>query len=232
MTAIWGFEWGDFWGDATPWGTVDDDGMPVQIEPGDLDTITTAQDRLWRQFMLTDSWRRLYSVIGVLFGEVELVCAEAHLERYVGTARGANLDRIGELVALPRAGTTDDDDYRLAIIAEATSLVVSGTIPEIYDLAIRLAPEGADVRVYDAPPAFFYVVIPDLTGPRFELIRTIMADVPPAGVGARLVSYPDELTAEWASSYGDDGGEAAFSTSYGSDADDALPPWAHSGEIG
>jgi hypothetical protein len=232
MTAIWGFEWGDFWGDATPWGTVDDDGAPVPIEPGDLDTITTAQDRLWRQFMLTDSWQRLYSVIGILFGEVELVCSEAHLERYVGTARGVNLDAIGAIVNLPRAGTTDDDDYRLAIIAEATSLVVSGTIPEITDLAIRLAPEGADVRVVDAPPAYFFVVIADLDGPRFELVRTIMADVPPAGVGASLVSYVSSLTGGWGSSYGDDGGSAAWASSYGSDADDSLSPWAHSGEIG
>jgi hypothetical protein len=229
---VWGFEWGDFWGSATPWGTLDDDGAPLPIEPGDLDTVTTAQNRLFRQFMLGDNWQRLFSVIGVVFGEVELVSAEAHLERYVGTASGANLDRIGELVNLQRGGTTDDDDYRLAIIAEATSLVVSGTPEEIIDLAVRLAPEGADVRFYEAPPAFFYIVIPDLTGPRFDLIRTIMADVPPAGVGARLVTYDSDLTTGWASSYGSDGGTAAWASSYGADADDALAPWSHSGEIG
>lgn len=229
---VWGFEWGDFWGGATPWNTRDEDNAPVPIEPGDLDTVTTAQHRLYRQFMLGDNWNRLMSVYGVLFGEVELVCQQAHLERYVSTARGANLDAIGAIVALPRAGTTDDEDYRLAIVAEAASLVMSGTIPEIADLAVRLAPDGAEVRVYDAPPAFFYVVIPDLTGPRFELIRTIMADVPAAGVGARLVTYRSALVSGWASSYGSDGGDAAWASSYGADADDAPSPWAHSGEIG
>lgn len=231
MTAIWGFEWGDFWGDATPWNTRDEDGAQVVIEPGDLDTITTAQNRIWREFLQTDSWPRLFSVLGVVFGELELVMSEAHLQRYVGTAEGANLDAIGALVDLPRGGTTDDEDYRLAIIAEATSLVVSGTLPEILDLAIRLAPDGADVRIRDTPPAAFRVTIPDLTGPRFELVRRIMADVPPAGVGAQLVTYRSDLTAGWGSSYGP-AGTGSWSSSYGTDADDALSVWSHGGEIG
>lgn len=198
MSSAWSFQWGEPWGSGTKWnqheGPRPGEGDLVPIPPGDLDAVTTAEERIWKQFEGTATWAAMCGVLGLAHGDVEHVMAQLEPMRYVGTATGVWLDRVGELVNLPRAGWTDDDDYRLAIIAEALSEITTGAPDEIIDLALRLAPDPEVVRYYEGV-ASFVLVISDLTGARFDLIRAVMRDMPPAGVGAWLDTYETDTTA-------------------------------------
>ncbi len=233
MTSLWGTEWSEPWGVGTPWATRDDAGELVAIDPGDLDTIDTARARVWDQFKRTTLWVRLHEVIGAVFGDVEIVAGQVDRERYVGTAIGAALDEIGALVNLPRAGTTSDDDYRLAIRAECATLLSNGTGPEVLEVARTLAPTGATVRVVEAFPAAFYVVISGLDQPRFDLIRSIMADMPSAGIGRLLLTWPAGGAGGPGWSGSDLTGEPMLgSWGWGDNAEIDLPAlWAWAGEL-
>lgn len=64
------------------------------------------------------------------------------LERSLAAATGDRLDGLGQIAGLGRAGL-DDDDYRLAIIAEFAILQSNGTAEEmltILDLLLQLSP--------------------------------------------------------------------------------------------
>lgn len=197
----WGIEeWGEgVWGGGgIKFGTLDDDGNVVPIPPGSLDAIGSMHARLWKQFVRAQTWIDLFGIIGGAFQDVEETLQSFADNRYVGNAPGQVLDEVGALVNLPRGGQTSDAAYRLAIIAEATSLVVSGTIPEILDLARRLAP-ASTIHLRNRYPAAFFLIVTDLNAASVALLTEIMADTPPSGVGAFLVTFDPDLTSGWAS---------------------------------
>lgn len=211
-------------------GAVDEDGDAIPIPLGWFDPLDTAQRRVWKQFEPTTSWRVLMIALGLPFTDVEATAEAIEPHHYVSRARGVFLEEIGALVGLPRGGQTDDDDYRLAIIAEALSLVTTGAPDDMLDLAVRLAPEGSVVTYTEDYPASFSVTVTDLEADRFELIRTIMADMPPAGVGAALETFDVDLTAGW--DYADD--VTPFGT-WAYDATEESTPyalWSYSAQIG
>lgn len=234
MTAAWGFRWGERWGSGTVWKERETDrpgAALVEIPPGDLDAVTTAIERIWKQYEGTDTWANLALAIGQAFGDVEAVIPDSQRQRYVGSAGGVWLDQIGDAVSLPRAGWATDDDYRLAVIAEALSLVTAGTPDELIDLAQRLATDPDGVY-YSEGVANFTITVPDEDGDRFTLMLDVMADTPPAGVGAWLETYPTAETAGWG---WDDGLEPTPFGSWGNegvDDDDCLSLWSYEAHIG
>jgi hypothetical protein len=180
-------------GDGIPWAAIDEDGDPWPIEPGQFDPTVTAEVRVWKQFEGTVTWASLVGVFGQAFNDVEIVEEQLQPMRYVGTATGVWLDEIGANVGRARGGQTDDDEYRLAIIADALSQVTDGSPDEIIDLAVRLKLEASVVR-YDEPvPAVFVLTVTELDAARFDLMRDVMGDMPPAGVGAWLDTYDEAL---------------------------------------
>lgn len=234
MTSLWGFLWGQPWGAATEWGeredTRDETSDLVAIRPSDLDVTQTALARLRKQFSLTTTWPALANVIGTAFDEAERAVGRLDLRRYVSHADGVWLDDIGALVGLPRAAWSTDDDYRLAIIAEALSRVTAGTVDEIVDVAVRLS-GGLAVIYRERYPANFEIAIPEIGQNRWDLILDVMADMPPAGVGAWLTTWSAAATAGWGYSGGDPDPVATWSYS-GGGADDALSHWSYSAPIG
>ena len=233
--SAWGFTWGSLWGATTEWGTRSDPRDPdsplLRTQPGDLDTIQTAIARLRRQFSSTVSWPALATLMGEAFADFEYAIRRAQDQRYVGTATGVWLAEIGALVGLPREGWTSDDDYRLAIVAEALSRITSGSADEIVDVALRLLPDGATMIYTERYPAAFDLAIADLPAGRFALMLAVLADMPAAGVGAFLTTWPSALVAGWAY---DDLDPAVFgSWDYLVPGDaDALSLWSYSAAIG
>lgn len=215
----------------TVFGDADSEGNPLPIPLGDLDSLGTALARIWKQFEQTVTWPQLMAALGTMTDDIEQSAIALQPMRYVGSARGVWLDELGAMVGRPRGGQTDDDDYRAAIIAEALSLITSGAPDELIDIAVRLAPEGADV-FYDEPsPATFIITITDLDADTFLLYRSITADMVPAGVGGWLATYSTTLTAGWGSVYGDVSPAGSWSSVYGG-ADDALSLWSWGAPIG
>jgi hypothetical protein len=236
VTSTWGFLWGSAWGSATLWNSPDPDALDDQraaIPPGDLDAVATAIERIWKQYDVTETWVAYATALGGAFGDVEQVTGQFEVQRYVGTAVGTYLDQIGALVNLPRSGWTTDDDYRLAIIAEALSRVTSGAADEIIDVAIRIAPDGATVQYREPAPASFVLTVPDLDPNRWALMLDVMADMPPAGVGAWLETWSSSTTAGWdyAASPGSVSPVASWSYSGGGTAG-VLAPWSYRAAIG
>lgn len=229
MTSLWGAEWGEPWGEGTPWGSTDDDGSASLIEPGDLDTIDTARARIWHDLAQTTTWVTLAELFGAVFGDVELVLGQIDRERYVSTAVGVALDEIGALVDLPRGGFADDDDYRLAIKAECASLVTSATVPELIEVARALSPPSSSVRVVRSWPAMAIVSVTNLPDGRVGVLASIMQDMAPAGVLLFLETYPTDLVAGWALV---DGEAGAGSFSLTDDPGDALALWSYTREVG
>jgi len=185
--ALWGFLWGGLWGGAglIPWEAVNEAGG---IPAGKLDAKLTAFNRLYKQWEERDNWQKLMSVVGEEFGNVNKQQGEIKAFRYISTAAGQGLDDIGEVVGRSRAGL-DDDDYRLAIIAEAVSLFSSGTVPEILGVIAALLPAVTGVEFVEKFPASWTVCIVNLTPELFDLLLEILADQPAAGVSALLCTF-------------------------------------------
>lgn len=235
MSSWWGFTWGTPWGSGTEWGARadprDPDSALVPTQAGDLDTVQTALARLRRQFSSTASWQALARIIGEAFGDVELAMGRCEPQRYVGTAEGVWLGELGTTVGLPREGWTDDDDYRLAIVAEALSQVTGGSVDELIDVVTRIVPEGAAIYYREPAPATAILTVPDLTPLRFALVRSVLADMPPTSVGAFLETYDSTATAGW--DYSPDPPATFGSWGYsGGGTDDVLSLWSYAAPIG
>jgi len=197
-SSAWGFEYGALYGAGTAWPAIDTEtGARAEIAVGDHDTWETLARRLWKQLESTSTWPAWALTLGDLFADIEIVQGQLDERTKVADADGVWLDEIGVALGRTRGGQTDDDDYRLALIAEALSQVTSGAPDEIIDVAIRLA--GADPLVtYREPgPATFELQIPDLPAGRFALMLEVMADMPPAGVGAWLTTWTTASTGGW-----------------------------------
>lgn len=184
------------------------DGIPV----GDLDCTRTAINRIWKQFESQPNWLSLFTLYGGLGDQLEARMKSIDESRYVSTAEGVQLDLIGEMVRRPRNGL-DDDDYRLAIIAETVSLFSSGTIPDILAVIEALLGEGAGVVFTEKFPASWVLCIPSLTPDFFNLLLEILADQPAAGVAATLCSFDPLKVGGRRSSAGSGGGLLGSRTS-------------------
>jgi hypothetical protein len=238
MTSLWGFLWGTPWGSGTEWGARadprDDASELLTLQPGDLDTIDTALARIRFQFTQTASHPAFARVIGGAFADLERAMVALERQRYVATASGVWLAEIGALVGLAREGWTDDEDYRLAVVAEALSLITSSTIDEIVDVALRLLPEGATMAYRDRYPAAWEIAVPDLPAARWGLMLAVLADMPAAGVGAYLTTWPEAETAGWAydATEPDVVGSWGYIAGDDTDVEDVLSLWSYTAQIG
>ena len=220
-----------------PWGTTEtiEPGAPfVPIPPGTLDCLTTAIERLYKQFEAKPNWSALVQVFGESFCDVERQASQINVFRYVLTAEGVQLDEIGYLVQRPRNGLTDDD-YRLAIIAEAASLVTSSTVPEILSIVDVLVGGDPGVLVDFQPkyPAAWILCVVPITPVFFDLLVDILSDVPAAGVAALLCTWDPDNYGGWDTTTGADASPlGSWSSTTGTDADDVPPLWSHIAAIG
>lgn len=178
-----------------PWG-VDEDGNPLLIAPGDLDTLGTALARLWKQYENSTqeprpNWTKMMTVIGNVFADVNAQQKDINERRYIGSAFGDTQDEIGALVGRGRGSLASDGDYAKAIRVDAATLFTSGTRPEILEIAGNLFPSSPTIKIVDRYPAGFWLTITSLTADDIALFVDIASDVPAAGVGAWLLTYAE-----------------------------------------
>ena len=83
--------------------------------------------------------------------ELETVYFELLIERRLDNAVGAQLDGIGRIVDLPRAGRTDEA-YRTAIRGQISVLKLNSRIEDIL-LVVTLSLPGATVEIIEFQPA-------------------------------------------------------------------------------
>lgn len=226
-SSAWGFEWGEaLWGSGTPWNN---DQEPVP--PGELDHVQTATERLWKQLEGLPNFTAIMEVMGELLQEAEGVLAQVAAGRSVGTAVGLQLDEIGALIGLQRGAFTDDDLYRLAIIVDARTQISGTTAPEILEVARRIAPDGALVRLRQLFPSHWRLTITDLSEVVFAALLVIMADLPSAGKNGLLVTYDSDLVGGWDSTTG---GTTPPLGSWGSTTGptDAISLWSNGAPFG
>ena len=226
-SSAWGFAWGSApWGSGTAWPSGDE-----VIDVGERDHVATALDRLWKQLEGLPNWTLVMELLGEMLQEIEGVLLQVARTRYIADAIGVQLDAIGEMIGLRRGAFTDDDLYRLAIIVDARTQISSTTAPEILEVARRIAPEGATVRLLQLFPSSWRLTITDLSEAVFAALLVIMADLPSAGKSALLETYTTGMAAGWDSTTG---GTTPPLGSWGSTTGptDAIAIWSNAAPLG
>lgn len=87
-----------------------------------------------------ESWQAILNAIATEVAELEKARSEAEDAKFVTTAEGEQLDKIGEFFGTERKTNEPDDVYRLRLQVALRSQVGSGTIPEIYDVVDTILP--------------------------------------------------------------------------------------------
>ncbi len=99
--------------------------------------------------------------------DVENATWQVLTERWLDDGLGVQLDRIGELLGLPRAGW-DDDTYRALLRAQVLVLRSSGTWPDLFGVLAVVGVDLALVTHAEHYPAAILIVLgeplADLTG--------------------------------------------------------------------
>lgn len=147
----------------------------------------------------------LLNAINAQSQAVENALQQVLTERALPVAVGDQLDQIGTLVGLARAGASDNE-YRSFLYGWIKSNKSSGTAPqllEIFQLIIAATPTyAADVASFlypvpvltliDEPPASFVILINTATDATLAaFLLTVLRRSRAAGVGGRMQYGPD-----------------------------------------
>ena len=137
-------------------------------------------------------------------------------ERWLTTGTHARLDRIGELLDLPRAGW-DDDTYRGLLLAQVLVLRSSSTWPDLFDVLRALGLTLSLVTHTEHYPAALLVVLSEVPSIAGEYVFRLLDASRPAGV--RLVlEVPMSALADAFTFSDDDAAPADTARGWGDDA--------------
>ena len=156
----------------------------VKIE----DHIERANDRLLSQFKGKEKIEGLLAAFHAQIQDIENVGYDLYLQRWIASATGNTLDRLGAMVNVERNGASDSD-YRINIIGEINTQFSSGSNDDIIITAKNIT--GASLVLFiEEYPATFYL---DCRG----VDNTSLTDIPrlkrviekskPAGVKFELL---------------------------------------------
>lgn len=188
-----------------------------------------ALERLWSQFQdapnLVALLTRMF-VIPANEAELLLVLATKH---NVVDGVGLELDDIGELVKLERAGL-DDDDYRASLIIRARTLISGGTIPDFTDLFRAIVPDYiGPIAVIEWFPATVRVYLGEIEPATGKLMEALLkGHLPAAGVNT-AINVHSGTCITFSSSHGPVTLLGWMSSSHGPAIDEAG--WAHAIKI-
>ena len=116
--------------------------------------------------------------------DLNTVELQLYNERWLATAVGVQLDRLGEILGLPRAPGQSDADYRELLYYQARINSSTGT-PEELIAALKFLTSASHVEYFELPSAFFQMYTNGLpenfSVPPDEIVSAIFA-MSPAGV--------------------------------------------------
>lgn len=110
-------------------------------------------------------------------------------ERSLSTSAGQQLDNLGTVMNLPRAGGQADADYRAALLGRAGSMGSSGTMDQLVDVLGIAVPGFVQILTQEHAPATVEMtaVGPDTLTPQQDAdVREIMTRTKAGGVGLIL----------------------------------------------
>lgn len=116
--------------------------------------------------------------------ELEDVNYELLTERWLSTAVGVQLDKLGNILGLPRNPGESDESYRQRLMFQVFINISNGTPEEVSNLAVFLT-KATYVRFFDVFPAFFQLEInslPELMPNPWNALNEAIKDISPAGV--------------------------------------------------
>lgn len=116
--------------------------------------------------------------------ELEDAVYDVWLNRTLDTATGDSLDMWGALLGRAR-GLLEDDDYRIRLKVKVLLLRASGTIPELMQAFMLLAPSPREVSLIARWNAAFELLILGATSEGDEF-HSVLQEAKAAGVRATL----------------------------------------------
>lgn len=185
--------------------------MDFDEEP--IDRAEQALKLLVEQYRGSDRIQGLIRAVADRLTEVDEARVQTWTRRWLGTAEGAQLDGLGEILGATRQGR-DDDEYRLRLQAQVTINTGSGT-PEDLISGVSLLTGANQVQVREKYPAAYELFI-NVTSLPADL-RSLIATLSPAGVAATFLIVTDDAEpfgfdndpqAEGFNELGDDSGGA------------------------
>lgn len=156
------------------------------------DHIARAKERLIEQYKGKPKVEGVVEAVVTPLQEIEDVLEQLQVERWIDTAEGVQLDKIGRIVGAEREIGQNDDDFRLVVKAQIIMNLNQGTPEEIIAAAKFFI--GATfiwyLEVYPAAVDIFSTtVIPE---PHREKIRAQLKKFLPAGVSLDSFGQFDE----------------------------------------
>lgn len=135
------------------------------------DHIARAKNRLIEQYKGKPKVEGVVEALVKPFQDIEDVLQQLKTERWIDTAIGVQLDKIGEIVGAEREIEQNDDDYRLLIKAKIIMNLNQGT-PEEVIAAAKFFIGAAFIWYLEVYPAavdiFSSTVIPEENRPKIR----------------------------------------------------------------
>jgi hypothetical protein len=96
-------------------------------------------------------WGALIAALASEFDDFEATLEDVNVARFVATATGQRLDRLGDIFDIDRRTGESDDKYRIRIQVALRELLSSGTVQEIKSaIVVLLDVDGSEI-VIDEP---------------------------------------------------------------------------------
>lgn len=149
--------------------------------------VATALGRLLAQFKGKSRIEALVTAFteqahGCTTESIEDMFEQLKDDLWLGTAVGAQLDGLGDILDLERSGR-DDDDYRLWLRAWILVLRSSGTPEELITIVDLLAPDADSIDLEEQFPAAFVIrLTDDWVWADAQVLADIVGTAKPAGV--------------------------------------------------
>lgn len=131
----------------------------------------TAADRMYSHIKPAfeardnENWSTLVEDFAAEFDQIKEARKEVAVSRYVETAIGQQLDRIGEFVQTPRKTEESDEHYRARLIVNFKSITAGGTIDdflEVSETILETDPSNITIEEpHSTEPARVDLKVPD-----------------------------------------------------------------------
>lgn len=164
-----------------------------------LDRVTRTTNNLLKQFKGQPNMEGIAASYGVQFQEIEDMLWDLYMYRWISTASGEQLDKIGDILGEKRAGKSDEN-YRIALYSRAYLIRGNATIEDL--LFAMTNSYSGDYRLRELGSAALKLRL--LTAKPGTVDENTLYDVlqrnKGAGVEAQFVwnDYDEDNTFRWA----------------------------------
>jgi hypothetical protein len=163
-----------------------------------IDRVTRTTNNLLKQFRGQPNMEGIAASYGVQFQEIEDMLWDLYMYRWISTAFGEQLDKIGETLGEKRAGRSDDN-YRIALYGRAYLIRSNATIEDIYFAVTNAYPGDYRLRELGSAAMKVRLLTAKPGSVDAETLNTVLQANKGAGVDTKLVysDYDENNTFRW-----------------------------------